>query len=64
MVKSSIIVPAQSTGSASRKRSMDQDDEHSDNNNAEKATDDNETEVNRSTTLAIAVHWADDLDYY
>lgn len=51
MVKSSIIVPAQSTGSASRKRSMDQDDEHNDSNNTEKATDDNETEVNRSTIL-------------
>ena len=48
MVKSSIIVPAQSTGSASRKRSMDQGDEH-DTNNTEKAMDDNEKEVNRST---------------
>ncbi|CDH56789.1 hypothetical protein RO3G_06038 [Lichtheimia corymbifera JMRC:FSU:9682] len=47
MVKSSIIVPAQSTGSASRKRSMDQDDEHNDSNNTEKATDDNETEAKK-----------------
>lgn len=48
MVKSSIIVPTQSTGSTSRKRSIDQDAEHNDNN-TERATDDKETEVNRST---------------
>ncbi|KAI7886174.1 hypothetical protein K492DRAFT_178324 [Lichtheimia hyalospora FSU 10163] len=46
MVKSSIIVPAQSTGSTSRKRSMDQGDEH-DSNNTEKAVDDNEKETKK-----------------